>query len=220
MNDNGKIKYFIFIIPLLFIFIISKYYYSENTNTQTNTQIIKEEVNKYLNAAYALNHDIIIENKAGNLEINTTPNRKILRAAKSLSNESKNKIIKYDNKITKINKQFKSKQIKEQEINKLNIEKRQNDFTIIKINNNEDEIINELKNKKIIKIANNIINLKYNNINNSGIDNLIVDINKRMNKCPYFLDAQKELKNKSFHEYRKFVEKREKEKFEKGELND
>lgn len=220
MNNNGKIKYFIFIIPLLFIFIISKYYYSKNTNTQTNTQAVKEEVNKYLNAAYTLNHNIIIENGTGKLEINTNPNKKVLHAANSLSNESKNKIIKYDNKINKINKQFKSKQIKEQEINKLNIEKRQNDFTIIKINNNEDEIINELKNKKIIKMANNIINLKYNNINNSGIDNLIVNINKRMNKCPYFLDAQKELKNKSFHEYRKFVEKREKEKFEKGELND
>lgn len=220
MNDNGKIKYFIFIIPLLFIFIISKYYYSENTNTQTNTQVVEEEVNKYLNAAYTLNHNIIIENETGKLEINTNPNKKVLRASKSLSNESKNKIIKYDNKINKINSKFKSKQIKEQEINKLNIEKRQNDFTIIKINNNEDEIIDELKNKKIIKIANNIINLKYNNINNSDIDNLIVDINKRMNKCPYFLDAQKELKSKSFYEYRKFVEEREKEKFEKGELND
>lgn len=217
---QNKLKYILLIIPLLFIFIISKYYYNKNIDTQNDKKIIKEEVNKYLNAAYTLNHNIIIENENGKLEINTNPNKKVLRAAKSLSDDSKNKIIKYDNKINKINKQFKSKQIKEREINKLNIEKRQNDFTIIKINNNEDEIIDELKNKKIIKIANNIINLKYNNINNSGIDNLIVDINKRMNKCPYFLDAQKELKNKSFHEYRKFVEKREKEKFEKGELND
>lgn len=217
---QNKLKYILLIIPLLFIFIISKYYYNKNIDTHNNEKIIKEEVNKYLNTAYTLNHNIIIENETGKLEINTNPNKKVLRAANSLSNESKNKIIKYDNKINKINKQFKSKQIKEQEINKLNIEKRQNDFTIIKINNNEDEIIDELKNKKIIKIANNIINLKYNNINNSGIDNLIVDINKRMNKCPYFLDAQKELKNKSFYEYRKFVEKREKEKFEKGELND
>lgn len=217
---QNKLKYILLIIPLLFIFIISKYYYNKNIDNHNDEKIIKEEVNKYLNAAYTLNHNIIIENETGKLEINTNPNKKVLRAAKNLSNESKNKIIKYDNKINKINKQFKSKQIKEQEINKINIEKRQNDFTIIKINNNEDEIIDELKNKKIIKIANNIINLKYNNINNSGIDNLIVDINKRMNKCPYFLDAQKELKNKSFHEYRKFVEKREKEKFEKGELND
>lgn len=217
---QNKLKYMLLIIPLLFIFIISKYYYNKNIDTHNDEKVVKEEVNKYLNAAYTLNHNIIIENETGKLKINTNPNKKVVRAAKSLSNESKNKIIKYDNKINKINKQFKSKQIKEQEINKLNIRKRQNDFTIIKINNNEDEIIDELKNKKIIKIANNIINLKYNNINNSGIDNLTVDINKRMNKCPYFLDAQKELKSKSFYEYRKFVEKREKEKFEKGELND
>lgn len=218
---QNKLKYVLLIIPLLFIFIISKYYYSENINVYDDARIIDEEVNKYLNAAYTLNHDIIIENKAGNLEINMTPNRKILRAAKSLSAESKNKIIKYDNKINKINKQFKNKQIKEQEINKLNARKRQYDFAIIKLkNDNIDEIINELKNKKIIKIANNIINLKYNNATNPGMDNLIVDINKRMNKCPYFLDAQKELKCKSFYEYKKFVEKREKEKFKKGELND
>lgn len=217
---QNKLKYILLIIPLLFIFTISKYYYNKNIDTHNDEKIIKGEVNKYLNAAYMLNHNIIIENETGKLEININPNKKVVRAAKSLSNESKNKIIKYDNKINKINKQFKSKQIKEQEINKINIEKRQNDFTIIKINNNEDEIIDELKNKKIIKIANNIINLKYNDVNNSGIDNLIVDINKRMNKCSYFLDAQKELKSKSFYEYRKFVEKREKEKFKKGELND
>lgn len=212
---QNKLKYILLIIPLLFIFIISKYYYNKNIDAQNDEKIIKEEVNKYLNAAYTLNHNIIIENETGKLEINTNPNKKVLRAAKSLSNESKNKIIKYDNKINKINKQFKSKQIKEQEINKVNIEKRQNDFIIIKISNNEDEIIDELKNKKIIKIANNIINLKYNDVNNSGIDNLIVDINKRMNKCPYFLDAQKELKSKSFYEYRKFVEERERENLKK-----
>ena len=218
---HNKVKYFIFAITLLFIFIISKCYYSENINVYDDTRIIDEEVNKYLNAAYTLNHDIIIENKTGKLEINVSPNKKVLRAAKSLSAESKNKIIKYDNKINKINKQFKSKQIKEREINKLNVRKRQCDFIIIKLkNDNVDEIINKLKNKKIIKIANNIINLKYNNVTNPGMDNLVVDINKRMNKCPYFLDAQKELKHKSFYEYKKFVEKREKEKFKKGELDD
>lgn len=158
-----------------------------------------KEEKKTLVSAMVIDNDIVIENELNRLMINPIPDKKVVDATYELDNEFEEIINENNYKISQLS--INSEKDK-RKINKLKNQNNDIDYTLIDDGSDVDSIVKQLKNSKLTKIAINYVVLKADGVLDENLEDLALETNDKLNKCPYYKKANEILKSQSLEDYK------------------